>query len=93
MPTVTELYESNLAERGYHSDPAQLRAIAALQPAVASQLGASRSAPMTSQEVRKVMETWRKDADPKCEDDGETVGAHGGVQRKARSRPVAGRFG
>jgi cell division protein ZapE len=31
MPTVTELYESNLAERGYHSDPAQLRAIAALQ--------------------------------------------------------------
>ncbi len=29
--TVTELYEGSLAERGYHSDPAQLRAIAALQ--------------------------------------------------------------
>lgn len=31
MPTVTELYHQTLAERGYHADPAQLRAVAALQ--------------------------------------------------------------
>ena len=31
MPSVTELYHQTLAERGYQSDPAQLRAIAALQ--------------------------------------------------------------
>jgi cell division protein ZapE len=31
MNTVTALYNRNLAERGYSSDPAQLRAIAALQ--------------------------------------------------------------
>ncbi|MCW7540352.1 cell division protein ZapE [Aquabacterium sp. A7-Y] len=31
MVTVTELYEQTLAERGYRSDPAQLRAIEALQ--------------------------------------------------------------
>jgi cell division protein ZapE len=31
VPTVTELYHQTLAERGYHADPAQLRAVAALQ--------------------------------------------------------------
>lgn len=31
MPTVRELYAQTLAERGYHSDPAQLRAIDALE--------------------------------------------------------------
>ncbi len=31
MPSVTELYQTTLAERGYHSDPAQLAAIASLQ--------------------------------------------------------------
>ena len=31
MTTVTELYQQTLAERGYQSDPAQLRAVAALQ--------------------------------------------------------------
>ncbi|WP_140625845.1 cell division protein ZapE [Methylibium rhizosphaerae] len=31
MPTVTELYHQTLAERGYKPDPAQLRAVAALQ--------------------------------------------------------------
>ena len=31
MVTVTELYERALKERGYHSDPAQLRGVAALQ--------------------------------------------------------------
>ncbi|WP_423600839.1 cell division protein ZapE [Roseateles sp. MS654] len=31
MTTVTELYHQTLAERGYHADPAQLRAVAALQ--------------------------------------------------------------
>ena len=31
MTSVTELYHQTLAERGYQSDPAQLRAIAALQ--------------------------------------------------------------
>lgn len=31
MPTVTELYHQTLAERGYRPDPAQLRAVAALQ--------------------------------------------------------------
>ena len=31
MPTVTELYHQTLAERGYQADPAQLRAVAALQ--------------------------------------------------------------
>ncbi|WP_119154411.1 cell division protein ZapE [Caldimonas tepidiphila] len=31
MTTVTELYHRTLAERGYQSDPAQLRAVAALQ--------------------------------------------------------------
>ncbi len=31
MTSVTELYQQILSERGYHSDPAQLRAVAALQ--------------------------------------------------------------
>ena len=31
MPSVTELYHQTLAERGYTADPAQLRAVAALQ--------------------------------------------------------------
>jgi cell division protein ZapE len=31
VPTVTELYHQTLAERGYQADPAQLRAVAALQ--------------------------------------------------------------
>ncbi len=31
MPTVTEIYHQTLAERGYQPDPAQLRAVAALQ--------------------------------------------------------------
>ena len=31
MPTVRELYTQTLADRGYHSDPAQLRAIEALE--------------------------------------------------------------
>jgi cell division protein ZapE len=31
VPTVTELYHQTLAERGYKPDPAQLRAVAALQ--------------------------------------------------------------
>ncbi|MEY2891657.1 MAG: hypothetical protein RJA98_1565 [Pseudomonadota bacterium] len=31
MTTVTELYQQTLTERGYQSDPAQLRAVAALQ--------------------------------------------------------------
>ena len=31
MSTVTELYDKTLAERGFKADPAQLRAIAALQ--------------------------------------------------------------
>lgn len=31
MTTVSELYHQTLAERGYHADPAQLRAVAALQ--------------------------------------------------------------
>ncbi len=31
MPSVTELYQQTLAERGYTADPAQLRAVAALQ--------------------------------------------------------------
>ncbi|MBV8380112.1 MAG: AFG1 family ATPase [Pelomonas sp.] len=31
MASVSELYEQTLAERGYQSDPAQLRAVAALQ--------------------------------------------------------------
>lgn len=31
MPTVTELYQQTLAERGYKPDPAQLRALEALQ--------------------------------------------------------------
>ncbi len=31
MPTVTELYHQTLAERGYQADPAQLRAVVALQ--------------------------------------------------------------
>jgi cell division protein ZapE len=31
MPTVTEIYHQTLAERGYQADPAQLRAVAALQ--------------------------------------------------------------
>ncbi|MET0208577.1 MAG: cell division protein ZapE [Burkholderiaceae bacterium] len=31
MTSVTELYEQTLAERGYKADPAQLRAVAALQ--------------------------------------------------------------
>ncbi|MBV8604479.1 MAG: AFG1 family ATPase [Pelomonas sp.] len=31
MTSVSELYEQTLAERGYQSDPAQLRAVAALQ--------------------------------------------------------------
>ena len=31
MPTVTEIYPQTLAERGYQADPAQLRAVAALQ--------------------------------------------------------------
>ena len=31
MPSVKELYEQTLVERGYKSDPAQLRAVAALQ--------------------------------------------------------------
>jgi cell division protein ZapE len=31
MTTVTELYHQTLAERGYQADPAQLRAVAALQ--------------------------------------------------------------
>jgi len=31
MPTVTELYEQTLSERGYQADPAQLAAVAALQ--------------------------------------------------------------
>jgi cell division protein ZapE len=31
MTSVTELYQQTLAERGYRSDPAQLRAVAALQ--------------------------------------------------------------
>ncbi|TAK76756.1 MAG: cell division protein ZapE [Aquabacterium sp.] len=31
MPTVVELYEAELSSRGFHSDPAQLRAITALQ--------------------------------------------------------------
>ncbi len=30
-PAVTALYQQTLAERGYHSDPAQLRAVAALE--------------------------------------------------------------
>ncbi|KAI1690463.1 hypothetical protein Ddc_24929 [Ditylenchus destructor] len=31
MTSVTELYQQTLAERGYQADPAQLRAVAALQ--------------------------------------------------------------
>ena len=31
MTSVTELYQQTLAERGYTADPAQLRAVAALQ--------------------------------------------------------------
>ena len=31
MPSVTELYQTTLAERGYQSDPAQLAAVASLQ--------------------------------------------------------------
>lgn len=31
MPSVRQLYEQTLAERGYQSDPAQLRAVAALE--------------------------------------------------------------
>jgi cell division protein ZapE len=31
MTSVTELYQQTLAQRGYHSDPAQLAAVAALQ--------------------------------------------------------------
>ena len=31
MTSVTELYHQTLTERGYTSDPAQLRAVAALQ--------------------------------------------------------------
>jgi cell division protein ZapE len=31
MTSVTQLYDDTLKERGYRSDPAQLRAVAALQ--------------------------------------------------------------